>query len=116
MKSLHLNEVFRESLSQQTFVNNDYRFEKFCNVTLKTLDKYALRKAKDARGNQMPFMTKDPSKNIKKRSRLRNKHFKNNNEENRKLYAKQRKCCISLLRKLKKLTMKTYIKESFFEK
>ena len=102
-----MNEVFRESLSQQTFVNNDYGFEKFCNVTLKTLDKYALRKAKDARGNQMPFMTKDSSKNIMKRSRLRNKHFKNNNKENRKLYTKQRKHCVSLLRKLKKLTMKT---------
>ena len=49
------NEVFREDLlgklSQQTFVNNDYGFEKFCNITLKTLDKYALRKAKHARGN-----------------------------------------------------------------
>ena len=34
------NEVFRESLleklSQQTFVNNDYGFERFCNITLKT--------------------------------------------------------------------------------
>ena len=55
------NEVFKESLlgkvSQQTFVNNDYRFEKFSNISLKTLDKYALRNAKHARGNQMPFMT-----------------------------------------------------------
>ena len=49
------NEVFRESLleklSQQTFVNNDYGFERFCNITLKTLDKYAPRKAKHARCN-----------------------------------------------------------------
>ena len=96
------NEVFRESLSgklsQQTFVNNDYGFEKFYNITLKTLDKYAPRKAKHARGNQMPFMTKDLSKNIMKRSRLRNKYLKNNNEENRKLYAKQRNYCVSLLK------------------
>ena len=100
------NEVIRESvlgkLSQQTFVNNDYGFEKFCNITLKTLDKYAPRKAKYARDNQMPFMTKDLSKNIMKRSRLRNKYLKNNNEENRKLYAKQRNYCVSLLRKTKK--------------
>ena len=64
------NEVFRESLlgklSQQTFLNNDYGFERFCNITLKTLDKYAPRKEKQARGNQMPFMTKDLSKNIMK--------------------------------------------------
>ena len=42
------NEVFGEillgKLYQQTFVNNEYGFEKFCNITLKTLDKYAPRK------------------------------------------------------------------------
>ena len=95
--------MFRESLlgklSQQAFVNNDYGFEKFCNITLKTLDKYVPRKAKHARGNQIPFMTKDLSTNTMKRSRLRNKYLKNNNEENRKLYAKQRNYCVSLLRK-----------------
>ena len=36
-----------------------------------------------------------------KRSRLCNKYLKNNNEENRKLYAKQRNYCVSLLRKTK---------------
>ena len=51
--------------------------------------KYAPRKAKHARGNQIPFMTKDLPKNIMKRSRLRNKYLKNNNEENRKLYTNQ---------------------------
>ena len=50
----------------------------------------------------MPFMTKNLSKNIMKISRLRNKYLKNNNEENRKLYTKQRKYCLSLLRKTKK--------------
>ena len=94
------NEIFRkrllEKLSQQTFFNNDYGFEKFCNITLKTLDKYAQRKVKHVRGNQMPFMTKDLSKNIMKRSRLRNKYLNNNNEENRKPNAQQRNCCVSL--------------------
>ena len=64
------NDVFRESLlgklSQQTFVSNDYGFEKFCNITLKALDKYAPKIAKHTRGNQMPFMTKDLFKNIMK--------------------------------------------------
>ena len=50
----------------------------------------------------MPFMTKDLSKNIMKRSRLLNKYWKNNNEENGKLYAKQRNYCVSLLRKTQK--------------
>ena len=47
-------------------------------------------------------MTKDLSKNIMKRSQLRNKYLKNNNEENRRLYAKQRDYCLSLLRKTRK--------------
>ena len=106
------NEVFRESLleklSQQTFVNNEYGFVMFCNITFKTLNKYAPCKAKHARDNQMPFMTKDLSKDIMKRLWLRNKYLKTNNGENRKLYTKQRNYCVSLLRKTKKkLTMKT---------
>ena len=51
----------------------------------------------------MPFMTKNLSKNIMKRSRLRNKYLNNNNEENRKLCAQQRNYCVSLLRKTKKV-------------
>ena len=108
------NEVFKESLLktifQQTFVNNDYGFEKFCSITLKTLDKYALCKAKRARGNQMPFIAKDLSRNIMKRSQLYNKCLKNNNEENRKLYTKQRNYCISLLRKL--ICFKLHLQEN----
>ena len=38
----------------------------FCNNTLKTLDKDAPRKAKYARDNQMLFMAKDLSNNIRK--------------------------------------------------
>ena len=60
------------------FVNNDYESEKFCSITLKTLDKYAPRNAKHATGSNMPFMTKDLSKNMMKRSQLRNNCLKNN--------------------------------------
>ena len=77
----------------------------FAISLLKTLDKYAPRKAKHTRGNQIPFMTKVLSKNVMTRSRLRNKYLKNNDEENRKLYAKQRNYCVSLL--LQRPTTKT---------
>ena len=90
------------SLIKQSACYKNHGFEKFCNITLKTLDKYAPRKAKHARGSQMPFMTKNPSKNITKRPRLRNKYLKNNNEENMKLYAKQINYCFSFIRKTKK--------------
>ena len=78
------SEVFRESLleklSQQTFVNNSCGLKRVSNITLKTLDKYAPRKTKHARDNQMPLMTKVLSKNIMERLQLRNKYLKNNNE------------------------------------
>ena len=50
-------------------------------------------------------MLEDLSKNIMKRLQLRNKYLKNNNEENRKLYAKQRNYCVS--EKPEKPSMKT---------
>ena len=55
---------------------------------------YTPRRAKHARGNQLSFMTKDLSRKIMKRSRLRNKYLTNNNEENRKLYTKQINYCL----------------------
>ena len=57
---------------------------------------------KIVRGNQMPFITKDLSKAIMKRSRLRNNFLKNRTGENKTLYTKQRNYCISLLKKSKK--------------
>ena len=51
-----------------------------------TLNSFAPIKKKYARGNQMPFMTKNLSKEIMTRSRLRNKYLKNKTEETRPLY------------------------------
>ena len=50
----------------------------------------------------MPFFTKELSKEIMTRSRLRNKYLKNRYEENRATYVKQRNYCASLLQKSKK--------------
>ena len=59
----------------------------------------------------MPFFDKELSKGIVTRTKLRNNFLQNKSEENRKLYAKQRNFCISLLRKVKK---RNY--ESLYEK
>ena len=66
------------------------------------MNKHAPRKKKYARGNQMPFFTKQLSKKIMTRSRLCNKYLRNRNEDNRALYVKQRNYCVPLLRKSKK--------------
>ena len=80
-------------LSNKVFVNNDDGLQKFCKTTLDTLNSSAPIKKKYPRGNQMSFMTKILSKEIKTRSRLRNKYLKHKTEENRLLYTQQRNKC-----------------------
>ena len=66
------------------------------------LNQHAPQKIKYVRGNQVPFMTKQLSKEIMKRSRLRNNFLRNRTEENKILYNRQRNYCVSLLRKSKR--------------
>ena len=81
-------------MKKETFVNNDRRFERFCDKTIKFLNKRALIRKKYKRGNQMPFVTKDLSKAIMKRSKLRNNYLKNKTDGNRMPYKKQRNYCV----------------------
>ena len=55
--------------------------------------------------NQVPFITKTLSKEIMKRSRLRNKFLNTKFDIDRKVYKKQRNYVVSLLRKEKKVSM-----------
>ena len=75
------NEAYRESLlhklSKEVFVNNDDGLQRFCDININILNRHAPHKRKHARGNQMPLITKDLSKAIMKRSRLRNNFLKN---------------------------------------
>ena len=100
------NDTFRkdliDKLSNEELVINDDGLKRFCELSINILNKHAPRKKKYARGNQMPFFTKQLSKEIMTRSRLRNKYLRNRNEDNRALYVKQRNYCVSLLRKSKK--------------
>ena len=100
------NEAFREflleKLSKEVFVNNDEGLQRFCDINFQVLNQHAPQKIKHVRGNQMPFMTKQLSKEIMKRSRLRNNFLRNRTEENKILYNRQRNYCVSLLRKSKR--------------
>ena len=66
-----------------------------------TLNSFHPIKKKYARANQMPFTTKNLSKEIMTRSKLRNKYLKHKTEENRFLCIQQRNKYVSLLRKTK---------------
>ena len=87
-------------LSQEYFFNIDDGFQRFCDISLATLNKHAPCKLKHVRGNQMPFFDKELSKAIMTRTKLRKKSLQNESEGNRKLSAKQRNLCLSLLRKI----------------
>ena len=63
-----------------------------------TLDKHILLKKRYVRANQSPFMNKKLSKEIMKRSRLRNKFLNTKSYIDRKAYIKQRNYVVSLLR------------------
>ena len=89
-------------MSNEKFAINDDGLKRFCELSVNVLNKHAPCKKEYARGNQMPFFTKELSKEIMTRSRLRNKYLKNRNEENGAIYVKQRNHCVSLLRKSKK--------------
>ena len=69
------NEAYRESLlhelSKEVFVNNDGSLQRFCDININILNRHVPCMRKLARGNQIPFITKDLSKSIMKRSRLR---------------------------------------------
>ena len=82
----------------EEFIN----YDKFLDIFLKVLNKHAPLKHKTVRGNQSPFMTKELSKSMMLRSKLKNKHNKCPNDENLKIYRKQRNYCVNLLAKLKK--------------
>ena len=72
-------------------------YENFLDIFLKVLDKHAPLKQKNIRGNQSPFMTKKLSRAIMLRSKLKNKSNKWPNDENIKMYKKQRNYCVNLL-------------------
>ena len=104
------NDTFRkdliDKLSNEKFVINDDGLKRFCELSVSILNKHAPRKKSYARGNHMPFFTKELSKEIMTRSRLRKKYLKNRNEENRAIYVKQRNYCVSLILRLFWKTMK----------
>ena len=70
----------------------------FCKVCIETVKNFAPKKRKYTRANQIPFMTKEHSKEIITRSRLKNNFLKKLSEENKIRYAK----CVSFLRSTKK--------------
>ena len=81
---------------------HDITYEQFEYTFMEVLNTHAPMKLKYVRANNAPFMNKNISKAIMKRSRLRNKFLSNPNDNNKRIYNKHRNYCVNLLRKEKK--------------
>ena len=95
------NDRFREKvtseLSKVVLENSDKGFNKFLVACKEALNMYAPLKKKYIRGNNSPFMNRILSKEIMKRSRLRNKLLKSKHEADMKNHVKQKKLlCVSI--------------------
>ena len=82
--------------------SSDGNCDHFFSICSELLDWYAPRKKKFFRGNQAPFWNRELSKEVMKRTRLRNKFLKYKTIEYQEEYNKQRNYCVSLLRKTKR--------------
>ena len=81
---------------------NDICYDTFEHIFMDVLNKNAKVKKKYIRANNAPFMTKQLSKAIMNRSRLKNRFLKCPNEENEIKYKKQRNYVVGLVKKEKK--------------
>ena len=82
--------------------NPDSHFTAFKRNIYNILETHAPLKKRYVRANQGPFMNKKISKEIMKRSHLRNKFLNSKSDIDRKAYNRQRNFCVSLIRQEKK--------------
>ena len=102
---------FSNSPFMKNLEKNLTKFEQYDNIPSNLfnetvniiLEKDTPTKKKYVRANQAPFITKTLSKEIKKRSRLRNKFLNAKSDIDRKVYNKQCNYIVSLLRNKKKI-------------
>ena len=82
-------------------------YSTFCDVFRSVLNRHAPLERKIIRGNQGPFMTKQLSKTIMNRSKLRNRYIKWPSRENFLDYKKAKNTCNNLNK---------FAKKSYFDK
>ena len=71
-----LGELDQEIIQGEMYKSNNDMYSTFSDVFRSVLDRHALLKRKTIRGNQGSFMTKQLSKAIVNRSKLRNRYIK----------------------------------------
>ena len=86
-----LRDLDQEMIQGEMYKYNNDMYSTFSDVFRSVLDRHAPLKRKMIRGNQAPFMTKQLSKVIMNRSKLRNRNIKWSSRENFLDYKKAKK-------------------------
>ena len=94
---LFINEV-KNSIEQEYCQNQSLEFGSFKKKVDNILQKHVPLKKRYARANQAPFIDKNITKHIMKRSRLPNKFLNTKSDIDRKAYNTQRNLCAILIR------------------
>ena len=96
--------IFNNNLPKQTKNLNfsELDFVALRKIFMEILDKFAPLKKKYIRANHSKFVTKELSKTIMLRSKLRNQFLKTKTQDSKMKYNKQRNLCVSLTRKAKR--------------
>ena len=74
--TIFLHDLDQELLKDEMYKSNNEMYSSFTKVFRLVLDKDAPLKVKKVRGNRGPFMTKELSKAIMNKSKIRNKYQK----------------------------------------
>jgi len=97
--------------NENLLIGSDNPNEKYNHITKtfsKVVQKHAPLKQKVLRGNHAPFVNKEFRKEVYKKSRLKNRFWKNPTQENMQLFKRQRNKCVAIRKKcLKKYANET---------
>ena len=102
-----LRDLDQEMIQGEMYKYNNDMYSTFSGVFRSVLDRHAPLKRKMIRGNQGPFMTKQLSKAIMNRSKLRNRYIKWPSRENFLDYKNAKNTCNNLNK---------FPKKSYFDK
>ena len=101
-ETIFLHDLDQELLKGEMYKSNNEMYSTFTKVFRLVLDKHAPLKVKKVRGNQGPFMTKELSKAIMNKSKIRNKYQKWPSRENFLALKEAKKFCNKLTKSVKK--------------
>ena len=96
-----LHELEEELLKGEMYKSNKDMYTVFTNVFSSVVNKHAPLKSRTIRGNQGPFMNRELSKAIMKRSRMKNRYLKWPSWENFLNYTASKRLCNNLTKATK---------------